>query len=338
MTIPNLFPTPAVWTANFLTTNGQNVGGYSGLGAIETSSMGTWWNPIVNVSSGGYYTNASSSNDVETINTGVSVAIQGTGSGNDGSGHFMFNVYEGLSGVYQPNGIVITTEPGFYNLFIYSMIGAYDNRGCNFTVHGIVEGATNVPGTQGGGNYGPANPANGGNYSYVQNSNYVIFTNVLITNGVLDVGVNTNQGGSTDDLNGMQLQLIAPYTPPSALAFATLSGVTSLSWSGTSVALESATNVNGPWLSVTNLDGSLVTSPYTIPAQPPKSAIFYIAPLPTTIIDPAVPTLPDIERGNGRRRKAGSPRRGSPGGNRCGMLPTFRSTRPGFSLRCVRRQ
>jgi len=278
--LPGLFPTPALWTTDVNVTNAYNAGQQIGVGVI---SSGTIWNPISGSASGGYYYNVSSSNDVGTIaNTGVSVGIQGTGAANDGTGNYLFDVYEGLSGVNQPNGLVLKTQPGFYNLFIYSMIGAYDNRGLLVTIDGFSQGCTNVSGTQGSVNYGIANPApaaggTGNNYVYQQNSNYCIFTNVFISNGTLNVALNTNQGGSTDQINAMQVQLITPYSP---LALSFSNGLPVVSYAGCT--LLSTTNLlnGGNWQPVVGAPTALGTNTYVLPvpaikAGKPSSAIFY---------------------------------------------------------------
>jgi hypothetical protein len=290
--MPTLFPTPAIWTADFNDTNAYNTvpNVFVGRGAIAPGNI---WNSISNTAVGGYYHSASSSNDVGSLtNTGVTVAIQGTGANTSGTGNYMFDVWEGLTGVYQPNGVVINTQPGFYNLFLYSMIGNYDNRGVNFTIHGFVQGVTNVTGTQGGGNVGPAN---GGNYSYVDNNtsatgNFIIFTNVFITNGVLNIGVNTNQALSTDDMNAIQLQQIAPYQDILLQPTDTTGTNFAVSWAcGTLIA---SPTVNGPYTNVPNptwVSNSIYgfTNYYQLPGTSSSGALFY-----RMMITNPVPLLP----------------------------------------------
>jgi hypothetical protein len=182
-------------------------------------------------------------------------------------------------------GITVTTQPGFYNLFMYSCESTWANRGCTFTIDTNSQSCVNVTGTQGGDNYGPASER----YSYVLGENMAIFTNVFVPSGVLNVSTGPSQSGSTANFNGMQLQFIQPFAPLAAVVPSpdtpTVKNSAQLTWAG--AVLESSGSVAGPFTPVT-VSGVNVTSPYDIPARPGNSAIFYIA-APTNFNAPGIP-------------------------------------------------
>jgi hypothetical protein len=290
--LPQIFPTAAIWTADFYTTNTATTTPYTQLGAI---GAGTFWNPLEAASP---YQNISALNDLQTTNTGVLITVAGTGTVDSAviAGQELMDVLMSLPTSFTASGIVIDTVPGFYNVFLYSCESTWANQGCQFTVHGTTYGATNVnasignvPGQTGfgGGDYGPSYE----DTSYILNTNMAIFTNVFISNGILDIGtqnvtVNLAAGGTSSSscgVNGLQLQLIEPYAP---LTFTeTTPANVQLSWAGG--VLQASGTVDGTFTNVTSA-GAMVTSPYTVPAQPKSSAIFYLA-SPTNLYAPGIP-------------------------------------------------
>jgi hypothetical protein len=115
--------------------------------------------------------------------------------------------------------------------------------------------------------------------------NFVIFTNVFVSNGIINMSVAPNPsaylGGNTAneaDFNGMQLQLITPYSP---LAM-TVSNHTNLVLTYAGSTLLSSTSITGPWTPVVGAPGStnigtntfIVTPPGTTGGHP-SSAVFY---------------------------------------------------------------
>ena len=126
---------------------------------------------------------------------------------------------------------VFTGVPnGTYNLAIYGIDGAYEDRGTVFTVNGVSQPTINVQDT------------------LLGSDNTVIFTNVPVSHGSLEVDMmpvavlplhNPNTEG---DFNGAQIQLVAyPPEPPISITFS--DGLCHLSWRGGR--LLQATNILG---------------------------------------------------------------------------------------------
>jgi hypothetical protein len=123
--------------------------------------------------------------------------------------------------------------------------------------------------------------------SFQYGANYCIFTNVFISNGVLNIATAPN---STQPVfNGMQVQLIAPYSPM-ALSFSNGSPV--LTYAGCT--LLSTTNLanGGNWQPVVGAPSGTGTNTYVLPvptikAGKPSSAIFY-----ETEVTSPVPGIP----------------------------------------------
>ena len=275
-TLPQIFPTAAIWTADFFATNTAGPTPFTAFGAIGAGNI---WNAFADAAP---YINLSSSNDVGTIpNTGALIQVNATGGSGDAavvaSDFLLMDVFLPMPAP-STSGIVLNTQPGFYNLFMYSCESTWANRGLNVTIDGNVQSIVNVTGTQGGGNYGPASER----YTYVLGENMAIFTNVFIPSGVLDIGTDVSQAGSTACFNGMQLQLIEPYAP---LTFTNAAKTTTLYWAGG--LLQASGTVNGTFTNVM-VGGNNAVSPYVVPAQPSGSAIFYKSFLTNT----AAPGIP----------------------------------------------
>jgi hypothetical protein len=273
--LPQAFPTPAVWTVNFAETNAVAYNGiidtgYTGFGMIST---GTIWNYINVQNVAGVDTNVSSTNDLGTIpNTGVNLAVT-CASYNGGvanispapNNSLLFDMYINLPTSAVTNGIVMTMPPGYYNLFIYSIVGSYANRGSQFTIGGTSEIALNITpaqGTQGGG-YFPPNEDN----QFLLGINTVIFTNVYVPSGTLHIG--TAPDTSQASLCGLQAQFIAPPYAPITIARTTTNTVV-LTWGGEQ--LLNSTTVNGTFTNVPN-----ATSPFIVPLTSGKQNFYMLS-------------------------------------------------------------
>jgi hypothetical protein len=211
-------------------------------------------------------------NDTGAFNTGVFIQVYCTTNDNNnpaGTGYGLFDSYMYLNSSTTPfpNSIVMTTTPGFYNLFFYACNASSASRGCIFTLHGISETARN--GTN-------ANEQ----YEFILNTNFVCFTNVFITNGSLSVTTAspTGLGGTTPPLNGMTVQLITPYLP---LTLTNSNNVPALAYAGCT--LLSTTNLagGGNWQPVVGAPTGIGTNTYVLPVPvikpgKPSSAIFYM--------------------------------------------------------------
>jgi hypothetical protein len=279
----NVFPTPATWTANFdLTNNGSGwtSTGYTGLGAIGS---GTEWNAInggangIGVIGANPFTNTSSWNDASNLNTGIFISVtnaRGWDCGGQGGVATLLDPFLQLGPFNTGTGtnINISTIPGYYNLFVYSLNGNCGDRGTIFKIGSTLQsnnnGSVTVIDT-----------------NFLFGQNFVIFTNVFVSNGIINMSVAPNPsaylGGNTAneaDFNGMQLQLITPYSP---LAM-TVSNHTNLVLTYAGSTLLSSTSITGPWTPVVGAPGStnigtntfIVTPPGTTGGHP-SSAVFY---------------------------------------------------------------
>jgi len=255
VTLPAGFPTPALWTADFCIINSQSSAEYAGVGVIST---GTLWNfiddegpgdPLFN---GGPWTSATSFNDLGTSNTGVTVTLPlaGIETFSPPFANMLLDSDAIMPTTAVPNGIVVTTTPGFYNIVLFAIDGANSHRGTIFTINGnsqLVE-----------------NNANSGTFNedtgFYEGINFVIYTNVVISTGTLDIGTapdpNADGGGNTEAIfNGLQLQLILPID----LAIEQSGANAVLNYSGGT--LLQAPTLLGPWTT------NSMPSPASIPAS-----------------------------------------------------------------------
>jgi hypothetical protein len=263
--------TNASWTANFNAIGSANAGGYSGPDLVGS---GTFWNPI-ETTSALPYTNVSSWDDTHTINTGVSIAVYADYASPDyasASGSALFNTYIYMS---TTNSIVITTTPGYYNLYFYAENGNAGSRSAKFTLNGISQETTTETTT----GDAPA-PIT----TFILDTNYVVFTNVFITNGTLTVTTGTG-GGQTGTIpfNGVTLQLIGSQTTNTMPLTLTMSGTNAI-LTYLNATLESSTSVLGPWTPVLGAPAPVfnVTNTYqvpglSIPSGQPSAARYYIS-------------------------------------------------------------
>jgi hypothetical protein len=246
-------PTNGLWTVNFAITPSNSSTPYHGPGVLGTN---LYWNALngnMLIFAGvtcAQFTNTPPSflDDGTTIR-----AISGINLGS-------FPIYLGFSGSVGTNNalldtycdfvgagaaFVFTSVPnGIYKLALYGIDGASADLGTIFTINGVSQSVTNAQ-----------------DIAFLPD-NTVVYTNVMVTNGTLEVTmVPIPRGacpmwGCSGAFNGAQLQLIAYYGP----------NILSLTNSGKNMVLTfvggqllEATNISGPW--TTNLTA---TSPFTI--------------------------------------------------------------------------
>ena len=256
-----------VWTVNFCVPSSGNLGldtPYAGLGVLgTTNTMGTaiagttntkaYWNVL----SGGNMQNSTSLRDDGVTYSGVNV---GATNGNLSSYSDGTNVNNLLLDQYcqifdTNNGVnfFFTQVPkGIYNLALFGCTASYADRGIGFTA--ITNGVS--AGTQ----WVTNNTWGAGDLFFTPYDNTVVFTNLVVTSGMLQVNaaiaraVPTYTNSTEADFNGAQLQLVTAGPD-----------IWSLTNSGTNLIL---TYAGGILLSSTNIVGpTWVTNfgnPYTI--------------------------------------------------------------------------
>jgi hypothetical protein len=232
-----------IWTVNFdvITANnsGPNVP-YVGRGVLGT---GTYWNTL----SGDLFSNTPPSLLDDSV-THCPVNLGATNHNGNWATQSPWNSI--LMDQYMQVGtngtsMVFTGVPiGRYNLALYGIDGSNANRGTIFTVQGVSKSVTNAQDV------------------FLLPDNTVIYTNLVVTNGILEVHMVpvpsvptyplTNYEG---DFNGAQLEMIAgPYI----VSLTNRAGTNFVLTYGGGQLLE-ATNILGPW--TTNLTA---TNPFTI--------------------------------------------------------------------------
>jgi hypothetical protein len=239
-------PTNGLWTVNFaIRPTISDL--YHGRGVLGTNM---YWNAL----SGTFI------DGVGPQFTNVPPSLLDDGATVSGINFGSFPIYLGWSGSVGTNNVLLDTfcsfvdfgaafiftsvPNGIYKLALYGIDGASANLGTIFTVNGVSQSVTNAQ-----------------DIAFLPD-NTVVYTNVMVTNGTLEVTmVSIPRGacptwGCDGAFNGAQLQLIAYYGP----------NILSLTNSGKNMVLSyvggqllEATNMSGPW--TTNLTA---TSPFTI--------------------------------------------------------------------------
>jgi PKD repeat protein len=213
-------PTNGLWTARFQVTPTQwgessASGSFTGLGVLGS---GTYWNSVSAYGWGGSgtFSSATSYQDNGSTNSGITCTL--TGGSNVSSGPYATNDVRGLLsqviGVfgtgYTTNSIALAKMPnGYYNMAIHGACAGWNDRGATFRVHGMngdqIAGTTNTP-------------------QVTLFENYVttvLFTNVEVTNGILNVDVEptpivpSHNPNTEGYYNGVEVQLVS-YGPPTA--------------------------------------------------------------------------------------------------------------------------
>jgi hypothetical protein len=231
-----------LWTVNFAIAPGgfPPVPPYVGRGVLGTN---TYWNAL----SGSQFANTPPS----LRDDGVTVSGIHFGSTNSfwpqpwssGTNNVLLDTFC----TFGTNGtaFVFTSVPnGKYNLALYGLDGADADRSTIFTVNGVSQSVTNAQD------------------AVFLPDNTVIFTNVLVSNGRLEVdmmpvpSVPLHPPNTEGDFNGAQLELLLYAPQLIGPEPGSTNGLFTLTWVGGG--LLEATNISGPW--VTNT----ATSPYTV--------------------------------------------------------------------------
>ena len=220
------------------TTVNADVGNYTGPGVIGT---GTYWNQMVDFQTGyynpgSYYTTSGALSDDGTTNRDFSWTIICNNSWGWTSTPTIA-LLDSAANAYIPSTFLFTLPNGLYNLVLFSCNGTEAGNGQGgavFTVNGVSQSTLPTTDT-----------------SFMLNTNYVVFTNVIVSGASL---TGTWYGPvNYGSLNGAQLQYFGPYVP---LSIQNTNNQLKLQWSpGT---LLEATSLAGPWTTNT------ASSPYMV--------------------------------------------------------------------------
>ena len=254
-------PTNAgLWTMNFCVPSAANTGPntpYVGPGVLASTNTTAYWNAL----QGGNMQNATGLLDDGVTPSGVKVSATNGYLGTFCSGvpcnNLLLDQYCQIMDTNNGLNFFFTQVPrGIYNLALYGCTASYANRGVGFTVitNGVIAGATQ---------WVTNNLWNAGDLSFTPYDNTVVFTNLLVVNGKLQVNASIARAvplytNSTEaDFNGAQLQLVT--AGPDIWSCATKGTNVVLRWGGGG--LQQSTNltpgVGSGW--VTNT----AVSPYT---------------------------------------------------------------------------
>lgn len=124
-------------------------------------------------------------------------------------------VYQTMLGPNGPPGLFAInnlTPGGTYNLYFYAQNGGYSNTATSFTIGGDTKVATNV------------NPFAGGPPSFIEDTNYVVFSGVTADAlGTIVGEFNDVAAANNAAFNGLQIQQ-APIPEPASIASAIVGG------------------------------------------------------------------------------------------------------------------
>ena len=240
------------FTVNFQwhsTEGGNNVGVYNGPG-IPGFGTGTYWNQVIGPTAWtpGTYASSSGILDDDSSETGIIWTLT-TGGSWDWTSTPVIPLLDSSASAYGTQPFTFTLPNGMYDLVLFSCNGTESSTAdaaALFTINGMT--ATAVP-TQ--------------DTSFVEGNNYVVFTNLLVTQRTLAGTWGPTAGKGYGSLNGVQLRYVGPvvtlqYTPLT-------NGQFQLEWSqGT---LLQAPTLKGPWTTNSN------ASPYLV--EPAAAKMFY---------------------------------------------------------------
>ena len=254
--VVNVNPIPTgLWTVNFQFTNNYAGSGLLGLGRFTGYGIlgsGTYWNSIPNPgSAAGTFTSTSDLLDDGATHSGV-VATHVSGGGFSSvngaavAPNILLDAYSQIYTTTATGNLLFTHVPsGRYNLVLYGIDGTFADRGTVFTVNGVSQTTSNVQAAV-----------------YVQGDNVVLYTNVLVTNGILSVNINANPNialyGNTNwegSFNGAQLQLTT--AGPNIWSITNSGTNLVLAWAGGGLMQSTNLSAGAGW--VTNT----AVSPYT---------------------------------------------------------------------------
>jgi hypothetical protein len=183
-----LQPAPTNFVANFA----YSVSGPTAYGGPGAFPSGTFWNTIANVTGG--TGNALADDGATPLYIGFS-STRSYDFANNGGGIGLLEYYM-LDQNSTPCTFGLNNLPqGVYNLYVYCCDGHYQKAQTIFTIGGVTQSATNTT-----------------DAAFVQNNNYVVFTNILVTNGV--IGGTWAKGSAEAALNGVQVQLAYSLANP----------------------------------------------------------------------------------------------------------------------------
>ena len=269
--------TPAgLWTLNYAITNniinfatGGGIGHYAGRGIL---GAGSFWNVMPdNAGAFGFLGRVDSVSDLRddgVTHSGIYCTIlNGSGFASETVPIPTNNVVALLGQFMNLNAATNALQfhglpDGTYNLALYGCDGTFGDRGTTFIVHDALNGDQTASTV----NQSPITPLQ-------QGVNFVVFSNVHVSGGTLNVGVQANTPLPTHDpnteadVNAFQIQLVSldVVQPPVALTESFNGSNLTLNWS--QGILQSSTNLLGPWTSI------FTSSPATVPTT--NSMQFY---------------------------------------------------------------
>ena len=207
-----IVPTNGLWTARYQLTNSTGnigwgiyygAGSYSGPGVLGS---GNFWNPVPGGGdwTGGTYASVSDFQDNGSTHSGITCRITGQ-SVSVGNTTYASNARHGLLSQFtfyygsQANAIVFNNVPnGTYNLALHGDDADWNDRGTTFTVHGA------------NGDQSDTTVNNSQNQYFVAGNTSVVITNVVVTNGVLNVDVAPGPtAGGQCAVNAVEIQAVA---------------------------------------------------------------------------------------------------------------------------------
>ena len=226
---------------------GNNAGNYYGPGVAGYGS-GSFWNLISGPdTNNGYatYTSSSGYNDAAAVETGVSMTV-GTSESWNWTSTPVIPLLDSAITARSALPFSFTLPNGRYNIVVFSCNGTESltaNGGALITLAGVTQTALPTQDT-----------------NFALGDNYVVFSNVSVTNASLSGTIAPADGKSYGSLNGAQVQYLGPSVTMGLTSVA--GGKLQLQWSqGT---LLEATNLMGPWTTNT------AASPYTITPDGPQ--------------------------------------------------------------------
>jgi hypothetical protein len=233
---------------------GNDAGPYTGPG-VPGFGTGSYWNVLTNelqnVSDLTLYSPAGlADNGVTPV--GINWVVEENGGSWDWSSTPTVALLDSAATTMGVSTFAFYVPNGIYNLVLFSCDGNETHGSPNggattFTINGVSQTAEPTQDT-----------------SFVQGNNYVVFTNVVVTGGMINGTWTTVTGYRIGDFNGAQVQ----YVGPAAVTIQTTplsGGKFQLQWSqGT---LLQATNLVGPW--TTN------SSPSPLTVTPSAPQMYY---------------------------------------------------------------
>ena len=200
---------------------------YNGLGVI---GAGTYWNQI---NANGTNVNSNADDGTTTLNIvfNSTVPNQFNNTADGDIGLLRYYMYGGNSATTPYTFSLTNLTSGVYNLVLFSCNGGnFHDSGTGFSVNGQTNAATCSTSS-----------------SFVNNNNYVVFNNIAVSNGTINVSW-WKTGGREAAFNGAQLQMAFSYANPQLV-----------------IAQQPASR--------TNLTGTVAS--FSVLAEAPEEACFY---------------------------------------------------------------